>query len=120
MLTATQTNAYAIGPSFHDFDYERWSIKECARDAALESFAEGWKADLIADGRRQAFDKIDGTMESVFDGIYGDASKSDRFNRLIFELWAGDAESVKQISGMIQDEMDKVVSEEFEKGTDRH
>jgi len=35
-------------------------------------------------------------------------------------LWAGDAESVKQIKSMIQDEMDKVVSEAFEKGTDRH
>ena len=81
---------------------------------------EPWQADLIAEGRRQAFDKIDGTMESVLDGIDSDIGKSERFSRLIFQLWAGDAESVKQIKNMIQDEMDKVVSEAFEKGTDRH
>ena len=120
MTAAIQSNPYAIGPAFHDWQYEKWSRKQCARDAALESFAEDWKADLIADGRREAFGKIDDAMESVFDSIYGDASKSDRFNRLIFKLWAGEAESVGQIKKMVRDEMDKVVSEEFKKGTDRH
>ena len=32
-------NAYAIGPSnLHDWDYEKWSARADARDAALESF----------------------------------------------------------------------------------
>lgn len=120
-MTATaQVQSYAIGPSIHDWDYEKWSRKQCARDAALESFAEDWRADLIAEGRREAFGKIDETMESVFDGIYNDIGKSERFGRLIFKMWAGDAESVGQIKKLIQDEMNKVVSEEFEKGTDRH
>ena len=119
MLTKAQAQSYAIGPSLHDWEYEEWSERAAQRDAALESFAKDWESDLISDGRCEAFGKIDETMESVFDGIYTDVSKSERFNRLMFKLWAGGSDCIGQIKKMIHEEMNKVISEEFEKGTDR-
>lgn len=120
-MTATAlTQSYAIGPAFHDWQYEEWSRKSDARDAAFEEFTKDWESDLISDCRNEVFNKIDETMDSVFDGIYNDAGKSDRFNRLIFKLWAGGTDCIGQIKKMIQDEMDKAVLGEFERGVDWH
>lgn len=120
-MTATAlTQSYAIGPAFHDWQYEEWSKKSDARDAAFEEFTQDWESDLLSDYRSEVFNKIDEVMDSVFNGIYTDVSKSEQFNRLIFKLWAGSTDCIGRLKKMIQDEMDKAVLGEFEKGTDRH
>lgn len=120
MLTVAQAQSYAIDPSLHDWQYEEWSRKADARDAALEEFAKDWELDIITDCRCEIFGKIDETMESVFGSIYNDVIRSEQFNRFMFKLWVGGSDCIGQIKKMIQEEIEKVISEEFEKGTNRH
>ena len=77
-------NAYAIGPSFTDHAYEAWEARAYARDAALESFTQDWRADITTDYRCKVFAKIDNAIEAVLDSIFNNVEKANRFKRLIF------------------------------------
>lgn len=112
---------YAISPSLTDHDYEKWKAQANARDAALESFAEDWKADIATDYRCMDFKKIDGAMEATLNLIYSSVEKTDCFNRLIFALWydPNSSEKARELSAMIEKEINAVIEENFEKATDR-
>lgn len=116
-----QANPYAIGPSdFHDWDYEKWSARADARDAALESFSQDWVADLVSDERGQVFTKIDEVMTTVMESICCDDRRCELLNRLLFSLWNGGQDCIRELRALLDKEMNGVMEHEFDKGTDRH
>lgn len=105
---------------FHDWQYEEFSARADARDAALEAFAQDWNADLVSDERCKVFTRIDEVMADAMSNLCFDAGKCERFNRLLFALWTGGNDCVKELRAMLETEMTAVMEHEFEKGTDRH
>ena len=114
-------NAYAIGPSFTDHAYEAWEARAYARDAALESFTQDWRADITTDYRCKVFAKIDNAIEAVLDSIFNNVEKTNRFKRLIFAMWYSPDhfEKCKELSELLDQEITAVIEDEFAKGTDR-
>ncbi len=115
----TPVNQYAIGPALTDFAYEQWEAETAARETALESFAQDWTSELVTDERCQVFKKIDAVIAEVLDGIYTHPTKGERFNRLLFSLWTGGTDGIRQIRDLMEAEFNQVIAEEFEKATDR-
>lgn len=117
-MTATaQTQPYAIGPGFHDWDYEHWSALAAARDEALEDFTSNLKSELGVDLHCQSYKKIDQVMESIFETLYDDPNKIEKFSRLIFAAWYGlnGIEKINELVKMIDLEMNRFIESEFEK-----
>lgn len=111
----------AIGPSnLHDWDYEKWSARADARDAALESFKRDWEQELTSDQCCKIYTKIDEVMTEAMSNLCFNSGKCECFNRLLFKLWAGGTDCINQIRAMLETEMNGVMEHEFEKGTDRH
>ena len=114
-------NAYAIGPSFTDYAYEDWEASAYARDVALESFTQDWRADITTDYRCKMFAKIDDAIEAVLDSIFDNVEKANRFKRLIFAMWYSpeNFEKCKELSELLDQEITAVIEDEFTKSTDR-
>ena len=100
---------------FHDWQYEESSARADARDAALESFAQDWTADLVSDERCKVFTRIDEVMADAMSNLCFDGDKCERFNRLLFALWAGGTDCINQLRAMLETEMTTIMEHKFDK-----
>ena len=100
---------------YHDWAYEKFSEQADVHDAALASFTQDFKADLLIDCRCKVFSRIDSTMELILDGIYNDTEKSEQFIRLIFNFWHSPNSfwKVKELSDLLDKQFDQVIEEQF-------
>ena len=96
--------------NFHDWDYERFSAKADARAAYVESVI----ADLIGDQRCKVNSRIDNLMEEAMERICFDGLKNARFNRALFGLFAGNADAVKEIRLLLENEIEAIIRKKYE------
>ena len=113
-------NSYAISPAnFHDWQYEKFSAFTDARDEALESYKQDCTAELISDTRCGIWNRADSMFCDVSDAIGCDGAKSEKFNRLMYGIWAGSDIAVIELRKMLETEMDKLMERAFDTAADR-
>jgi hypothetical protein len=81
-------NAYAIGPSFHDWEREREDLEDMKREAREHAFNKEfywWRINLYCDKERdKEKEKILETMNIVMNNIYCNDKDCARFEHALF------------------------------------
>lgn len=85
-------NAYAIGPGLHDWEYEKWSQRADARDAAIGEYVKEVIDDIAAIAEKESprdFEKqiVSSMFEAAFDRIFGNIDKTNRFEYMLLNIW---------------------------------
>ena len=84
-------NAYAIGPSLHDWEREEWEEQEIKRDIEeerLDADFRVWQRFAYCDRKKEnGIKDIEDKMSDVMDMIEGDEKSRQRFNQLLFSAY---------------------------------
>ena len=87
-------NAYAIGPSFHDWEREEWEEQEIKRDLTEERFNADfrvWEMFTYCDrSKESAKTDIENKMSDALDMMTSDEKTRQRFNWLLFSAYCSD------------------------------
>ena len=83
-------NAYAIGPSLHDWERERWEtqeIKRDMRDAAFKDHFELWRRFSYCDRKKEKIiEEIGEVMSNALNNLYCKEMDCAKFEQAIF-VW---------------------------------
>ena len=87
-------NAYAIGPSLHDWEREEWEEQEIKRDREDERFNADfrvWEMFTYCDRKKEnGKADIEDKMSDALDMIASDEKSRQRFNWLLFSAYCSD------------------------------
>lgn len=82
---------YAIGPSLHDWEREKWEEQEMAsdlREKACKKDFYWWEINTYCDRQKKEGQKeIDEKMECALDKIFTDERSAAKFQRLLFDFY---------------------------------
>ncbi len=96
-------NAYAIGPSLHDFEHERWEaqeIKQDIKDVAFDDHFEWWRRFSYCDRNKANVAKeIAEVMGLALNNLYCNAMDCAKFEQAIF-VWYCSNENQEARDGM--------------------
>ena len=87
-------NAYAIGPSLHDWEREEWEEQEIKRDLTEERFNADfrvWQRLTYCDNdKKNGKADIEDKMSDALDMIFNDEKARQKFNFLLFITYCSD------------------------------
>ena len=83
-------NAYAIGPSLHDFERERWEVREIQKDikdAAFDDRFELWRRFAYRDHKKEKVsEEIADVMGLALNNLYCNDKDCAKFEQTVF-VW---------------------------------
>ena len=87
-------NAYALGPSLHDWEREEWEEQEIKRDREEERFNADfrvWQRLTYCDNdKKNGKADIEDKMSDALDMIFNDEKARQKFNFLLFMAYCSD------------------------------
>ena len=105
MNAAIQANPYAIGPSLHDFAWDKWEKQERmreARDAAFEDHFNLWRRFSYLDReKKKAREEIAEVMSEALSDLYGNEKDGEAFDQILF-AWYCNKDSVETTNALYE------------------
>ncbi len=98
-------NAYAIGPSLHDFAWEKFEQQERmreARDAAFEDHFNLWRRfSYLGREKPKAREEIAEVMSEALSDLYGNEKDGEAFDQILF-AWYCNKDSVETTNALYE------------------
>ena len=117
-------NAYALGPSLHDWEWEEQEIEYDLEEARRESFTTDLKKEIARPWHwlnTHREDYLTALFNDAMTLLYEDEQQSNELIRLLISIWSQpyDNSDVGKLSRLIETALDEIAMQHFEKATDR-
>lgn len=116
-------NAYALGPSLHDWEWEEQEIERDREEARRESFITDLKKEVARPWHWLNKHREDDLKELFNDALtllYEDEQQSNDLITLLISIWSqpSDNPDCGKLSHLIETALDAIALQHFEKATD--